>query len=229
MRIPAGMALPPHARRKLDSEVSRTPSESTQRDDSSSSSTRLQCATAASAASTASSANAASAADPSTTSSSHRWVATADEEYNSADEHVGCSDTLAHDTHALEMAFEKRMERRGLRVKRMLQDGNCFFRAISDRVYGDSEMHDVVRRLCMDYMVQERDHFSAFVTEDFEEYVRRKRRVGVYANHLEIQAQPHSPPFLFFSLSLSLSLSLPPPPPPPPPMCVWHTHPIDSR
>ena len=57
------MALPPHARRKLDSEVSRTPSESTQRDDSSSSSTRLQCATAASAASTASSANAASAAE----------------------------------------------------------------------------------------------------------------------------------------------------------------------
>ena len=70
----------------------------------------------------------------------------------------------------------------------MLQDGNCLFRCISDRVYGDAEMHDQVRRLVMDYMEKERDHFSQYVTEDFGEYLRRKRRDRVFGNHLEMQA-----------------------------------------
>jgi hypothetical protein len=35
---------------------------------------------------------------------------------------------------------------------------------------------------------KDRDHFSQFVTEDFEAYVLRKRCLGVYANNPEIQA-----------------------------------------
>lgn len=51
------------------------------------------------------------------------------------------------------------------------------FRAVADQVYGDEEMHDSVRRLCMDYIAKNRDHFSQFLTEDFDDYLRRKRQV----------------------------------------------------
>lgn len=42
---------------------------------------------------------------------------------------------------------------KGLEVRKMLEDGNCLFRAVADQVYGDSETYDVVRQMCIDYMV----------------------------------------------------------------------------
>lgn len=36
----------------------------------------------------------------------------------------------------------------------MLEDGNCLFRAVADQVYGDSELYDLVRQMCIDYMVR---------------------------------------------------------------------------
>ena len=35
----------------------------------------------------------------------------------------------------------------------MAEDGNCLFRAVSDQVYGDAEMHGETRQMCIDYMV----------------------------------------------------------------------------
>jgi hypothetical protein len=35
----------------------------------------------------------------------------------------------------------------------MEQDGACLFRAVADQVYGDQEMHAIVRSHCMDYIV----------------------------------------------------------------------------
>jgi hypothetical protein len=70
----------------------------------------------------------------------------------------------------------------------MKEDGNCLFRAISDQVYGDPDMHDIVRNLCMDYLLAERNHFSQFVTQDFDHYVKRKRHDKTFGNNLEMQA-----------------------------------------
>eukprot|EP01102_Stenamoeba_stenopodia_P022004 TRINITY_DN9018_c0_g1_i1.p1 TRINITY_DN9018_c0_g1~~TRINITY_DN9018_c0_g1_i1.p1 ORF type:complete len:353 (+),score=85.14 TRINITY_DN9018_c0_g1_i1:243-1301(+) len=75
-----------------------------------------------------------------------------------------------------------------LNVRKMAEDGNCLFRAIADQVYGDQEMHGSVRKLCMDYIQAERDHYSQFVTEDFEAYLNRKRRSKCFGNNIEIQA-----------------------------------------
>lgn len=89
----------------------------------------------------------------------------------------------------LEVAFEDRLRRtRGFIIKKMRGDGACLFRAVADQVYGDEEMHLDVRRLCLDYMEKNRDHFSQFVTEDFSEYLVRKRRPDVEGNHVELQA-----------------------------------------
>lgn len=58
----------------------------------------------------------------------------------------------------------------------------------ADQIYGDEEMHHVTRAMCMDYMIKERDHFSQFITEDFDEYISRKREDKCFGNNLEMQA-----------------------------------------
>ena len=45
------------------------------------------------------------------------------------------------------------MKKKGLVIKQMSEDGACLFRAIADQVYGDQDMHDIVRKNCMDYLV----------------------------------------------------------------------------
>ncbi|XP_030458488.1 OVARIAN TUMOR DOMAIN-containing deubiquitinating enzyme 6 [Syzygium oleosum] len=109
------------------------------------------------------------------------------EGYNSADEQGPCF--VSYDDLERERQFEIEIGRiKGLEVKRMLEDGNCLFRAVADQVYGDSDEHGLVRQMCIDYMEHERDHFSQFVTENFTQYCRRKRRDKVYGNNVEIQA-----------------------------------------
>ncbi|KAJ6410136.1 hypothetical protein OIU84_009600 [Salix udensis] len=110
------------------------------------------------------------------------------EGYNSGDEQNPCS-VSSYDDFERERQFEIDIRRsKGLEVKKMLEDGNCLFRAVADQVYGDSEMYDVARQMCIDYMVTERDHFSQFITEGYTSYCKRKRRDKVYGNNVEIQA-----------------------------------------
>jgi OTU domain-containing protein 5 len=53
-----------------------------------------------------------------------------------------------------ERQFEIEIKRaKGLEIRRMVGDGNCLFRAVSDQVYGDAEMHSDTRQMCIDYMV----------------------------------------------------------------------------
>lgn len=77
----------------------------------------------------------------------------------------------------MEKRFEKKMRtKKGLMIEKMGEDGACLFRAVgqyqclpdvspmsltifcsslltADQVYGDEEMHTLVRKLCCDYMV----------------------------------------------------------------------------
>uniref|UniRef100_A0A0C9S8U2 ubiquitinyl hydrolase 1 n=1 Tax=Wollemia nobilis TaxID=56998 RepID=A0A0C9S8U2_9CONI len=109
------------------------------------------------------------------------------EGYNSADEQSPCFG--AYDDAEREHQFEIDIRRaKGFEVRRMAADGNCLFRAVADQVYGDAELYDLTRQLCIDYMEKERDHFSPFVTESFTAYCKRKKRDKVYGNNLEIQA-----------------------------------------
>ncbi|KMT04910.1 hypothetical protein BVRB_7g170770 [Beta vulgaris subsp. vulgaris] len=110
------------------------------------------------------------------------------EGYNSADEQTSTFGSSYYDLER-ERQFEIDIRRaKGLEVKRMLEDGNCLFRAVADQVYGDSDAYDLTRHMCIDYMERERDHFSQFITEGFTSYCKRKRRDKVYGNNVEIQA-----------------------------------------
>nr|XP_024380796.1 OTU domain-containing protein 5-B-like isoform X2 [Physcomitrium patens] len=111
--------------------------------------------------------------------------------YNSADEQSPWTPGTSgyEDCMERERQFVIELRRvKGLEVRHMAEDGNCLFRAVADRVYGDAEMYDETRQMCIDYMEKERDHFSQFVTESFTAYCKRKRRDKVYGNNLEIQA-----------------------------------------
>ncbi|OPJ76190.1 hypothetical protein AV530_020133 [Patagioenas fasciata monilis] len=70
----------------------------------------------------------------------------------------------------------------------MKEDGACLFRAVADQVYGDQDMHEVVRKHCMDYLMKNADYFSNYVTEDFATYISRKRKSTCHGNHIEMQA-----------------------------------------
>nr|KJB09099.1 hypothetical protein B456_001G123000 [Gossypium raimondii]KJB09100.1 hypothetical protein B456_001G123000 [Gossypium raimondii] len=98
------------------------------------------------------------------------------EGYNSADEQSPCFVSSYGDAER-ERQFEIDIRlAKGLEVKRMLEDGNCLFRAVADQVHGDFEAYHLVHQMCIDYMERERDHFSQFITEGFTSYCKRKRR-----------------------------------------------------
>lgn len=75
------------------------------------------------------------------------------EGYNSADEQSPCF-VSSYDDLERERQFEIDIRRaKGYEVRRMVGDGNCLFRAVADQVYGDPELYDLTRQMCMDYMV----------------------------------------------------------------------------
>ncbi|KAG0436354.1 hypothetical protein HPB47_017998 [Ixodes persulcatus] len=109
--------------------------------------------------------------------------------YNSGDEYDKPPELwTAEEFKEREYHFEKKLRKKGLMIKSMGEDGACLFRAVADQVYGDQEMHKVLRKLCMDYMAKNSDYYSQYVTEDFEKYVERKRSDHIHGNHIEMQA-----------------------------------------
>ncbi|KAF5400873.1 OTU domain-containing protein 5-A [Paragonimus heterotremus] len=80
------------------------------------------------------------------------------------------------------------MEKKGWKIVIVQADGACLFRSVSHQIFGDEEKHDVVRKQVVDYMLQNREHFSPYVTEEFDHYIDRKRSATCYGNHIEIQA-----------------------------------------
>lgn len=108
--------------------------------------------------------------------------------YNSGDEYDKSLKWSAEELEKMESRFEKKMRKKGFIIKKMGEDGACLFRAVADQVYGDQEMHQSVRKLCMDYIAKNADYFSQYVTEDFKNYIERKSMDHSHGNHVEIQA-----------------------------------------
>lgn len=67
-------------------------------------------------------------------------------------------------------------------------EGNCLFRSMSHQLYGTSDHHEMIRNYCMDYIEAEANFFQSFINEDLADYVARKRQLGEWGDHVEIQA-----------------------------------------
>ncbi|XP_044742137.1 OTU domain-containing protein 5 [Chrysoperla carnea] len=112
----------------------------------------------------------------------------ADSERNNSEDEYEPAKISNEEWEDRDRTFNETMRKKGFVVKNIVEDGACLFRAIADQVYGNEDMHSIVRNNCMDYIMQNRDFFSEYITEDINRYVSRKRNDFVHGNHLEIQA-----------------------------------------
>ena len=67
-------------------------------------------------------------------------------------------------------------------------DGNCMFRAVSDQVYGTDKHYQLLREKCMDYLVILRKFFEPYIDEDFDEYIKFKRKDKIWGDDVELEA-----------------------------------------
>ena len=82
----------------------------------------------------------------------------------------------------------------------MNDDGNCLFRAISDQLYSHDRDHEKLRKEITDYMVENRQHYTNFIHEDFDWYIANMKTNKTYATNVEIQGNIQK--ILFFNLNI---------------------------
>lgn len=74
--------------------------------------------------------------------------------YNSGDEHIGQKyDLTPEEWEERDKLFVKTMSDRGFVIEQIVEDGACLFRSISLQIYGDQDMHEIIRQQTMDYIV----------------------------------------------------------------------------
>ena len=100
--------------------------------------------------------------------------------------------------------LESELSTLGLRIHHVTADGNCFFHALGDQLYGQSTTPNQatdLRKTVVDYIRNNRDSFDPFIEDDepFEDYVNRMGEVGTWAGHMELHAA---------SLSLGVNITV---------------------
>ncbi|CAF1271440.1 unnamed protein product [Rotaria magnacalcarata] len=71
----------------------------------------------------------------------------------------------------------------------MIQDGNCFFRAISHQLYRDQEDHVHIRFLTIQYLIQNINDFKCFIGRDdqiVQKYINRMTTTSTCADYIAI-------------------------------------------
>jgi len=107
-----------------------------------------------------------------------------------------------------EVKFKNDLISVGYKIKDIMGDGNCLYRAFADQIYGDEENFRIVKNKCLDYIIIEREFFSQFIEggiEKFDDYIKMKRINGVWGDDLEIQAmsEMYNRPIEIYSYSTS--------------------------
>ena len=87
-----------------------------------------------------------------------------------------------------EIKFKILLFQNNLVLREVLGDGNCMFRAVSDQVYGTDEHHQIIREKCMDYLVIFRKYFEPYIDEDFDDYIKEKRKNKTWGDDVELEA-----------------------------------------
>ena len=80
------------------------------------------------------------------------------------------------------LTFREQLQNKGLRIVTMRGDGNCLFRAVAHQIWGDPELHAMVRTMVCDFMLANRGDFAEVLgalvpgPNGFERYVSNMRR-----------------------------------------------------
>ncbi|PHT36681.1 hypothetical protein CQW23_24381 [Capsicum baccatum] len=67
-------------------------------------------------------------------------------------------------------------------------DGNCQFRALSDQIYGSSELHELVREQVVKQLESHKELYEGYVPMDYDEYVKKMIKCGEWSDHVTLQA-----------------------------------------
>ena len=95
------------------------------------------------------------------------------------------------DIDELEEKFQKKLELYNYDLHIVSGDGNCLFRSISDQIYGTDKHNLIIREKCMDYIEKNSIFYSQYIEggeKQMPEYIKRKRKSGVWGDNMEIQA-----------------------------------------
>jgi len=97
--------------------------------------------------------------------------------------------------HAIEMSaaesrarLSKVLDLYNLKLRPVMADGNCQFRALSVQLYGNEAHHAAIRQRLIQQLVEKRDRYEGSHLGTFEEYVERMARDGEWGDNLTLQA-----------------------------------------
>ena len=83
--------------------------------------------------------------------------------------------------------IKDKLENIGLFVKKVTNDGNSLFRAVSHQMYLTETRHLELRQLCCKHMKKHKARFENFCTVDYDQHVRSIQQTGNNGDHLEIR------------------------------------------
>lgn len=71
---------------------------------------------------------------------------------------------------------------------KVLGDGNCQFRALSDQFYRSPEHHKFVRQQVITQLVSQRDIYEGYVLMEYSDYIEKVSQDGEWGDHVTLQA-----------------------------------------
>jgi len=76
-------------------------------------------------------------------------------------------------------SFASQLAEMGLKVREVIGDGNCLFRALADQLDGDDHAHSRHRQDVVRYITEHREDFEPFIEDDvpFTQHVQNLAQV----------------------------------------------------
>ena len=94
---------------------------------------------------------------------------------------------------SLMLVFATRLARIGLKPVNIVGDGNCFFRSVSHQLYATESYHSQIRALAIQHLINCPEHFiESNTSQSWLQYLQNMSRLGIWANHIIIQAVANS-------------------------------------
>jgi len=87
-------------------------------------------------------------------------------------------------------SFAAQLETMGLKIREVIGDGNCLFRALADQLDGDDHTHGRHRQDVVRYITEHRADFEPFIEDDvpFTQHVQNLSQDGTYGGNDSIVA-----------------------------------------
>ena len=79
-------------------------------------------------------------------------------------------------------SFASQLAEMGLKVREVIGDGNCLFRALADQLDGDDHAHSRHRQDVVRYITEHREDFEPFIEDDvpFTQHVQNLAQVQLF-------------------------------------------------